>query len=177
MAEIYEDKDFISAMNNLLYKEQKDSISTIIKNYYPSCPKLKNIDQSQQERVYSSMKKLYDEYISPRVTTILEWNQAISQVLFPVALVAADALIKYYQWSKAAQVQIKPNSKLDKFLSKHGEAATSEVFDHGLDFMIGKYSYMARGSNVNAELPPKLVENFGELAAVANHVLDGDYLD
>ncbi len=30
---------------------------------------------------------------------------------------------------------------------------------------------------VNAELPPKLVENFGELAAVANHVLDGDYLD
>ena len=45
--------------------------------------KLKNIDQSQQEGVYSSMKKLYDEYISPGVTTILECNQAISQVLFP----------------------------------------------------------------------------------------------
>ncbi|MSO13633.1 hypothetical protein [Rickettsiales endosymbiont of Trichoplax sp. H2] len=60
MAEIYEDKDFISAMNNLLYKEQKDSISTIIKNYYSSGLKLKNIDQSQQKGVYSSMKKLYD---------------------------------------------------------------------------------------------------------------------
>jgi hypothetical protein len=38
---------------------------------------------------------------------------------------------------------------------------------------------MARGSNADSELPPKLVENFGELAAtaVANHVLDGDHLD
>jgi hypothetical protein len=151
MAEIYEDKDFISAMNNLLYKEQKDSISTIIKNnyklesYYYSIKKdyqsglkLKNIDQSHQEGVYSSMKKLYDEYISPGVTTILKWNQAISQVLFPVALVAEDALIKCHQWSKTAQVQIKPNSKLDKFLSKYGEASTSEVFYHSLNFMVGK---------------------------------------
>ncbi|MSO13632.1 hypothetical protein [Rickettsiales endosymbiont of Trichoplax sp. H2] len=76
-------------------------------------------------------------------------------------------------------MQIKPNSKLDKFLSKHGEASTSEVFDYGLNFMVGKYTYIARGSNADAELPPKLVENFGELAAkaVANHVLNGDYLD
>ena len=190
-------KSSASKMNNFeitdtLYKYdffEEEILNHIINDYYydipegkkeyPSCPKLKNIDQSQQEGVYSSMKKLYDEYIYPGVTTILECNQAISQVLFPVALVAADTLIKYYQWSKATQVQIKPNSKLDKFLSKHGEAATSEVFDHGLDFMIGKYSYMARGSNANAELPPKLVENFGELAAaaVANHVLDGDHLD